>query len=120
MKSAYKAVKIAVLDTGIRQDLYDYYRDYPGTLEYEDFVVTARLDKDTTSDGTGHGSTAVLLVEKMCPNATYCVARVLKTNIATPTDVDLIVKVRTSPSIPCRPSRPIRPRSTHSTYIANL
>ncbi|KAK0753522.1 hypothetical protein B0T18DRAFT_424063 [Schizothecium vesticola] len=72
MKSGYKAVKIAVLDTGIRQDLYNHYKAYPDALEYEDFVDTARLEKDTTSDGTGHG--------------------VLKTNVATRTDVDLIVK----------------------------
>lgn len=99
-KSAYKAVKIAVLDTGIRQDLYEFYREYPGALEYQDFVDTARPDKDTTRDGTGHGSAALLLLDKMCPNATYYVARVLETNVATQADVDLIVKVRTPPSIP--------------------
>lgn len=109
-RSAYEAVKIAILDTGIQQDLYDSFKDpeSPGAFKYEDFVDAARPDMDTTSDGTGHGSAAVLLVERMCPYVNYYVARVLKTNVATRSDVGSIVKVR----IPL-------PRSDHSGSIAD-
>ncbi|KAK0375213.1 extracellular alkaline serine protease [Colletotrichum limetticola] len=92
-KSGYKAVKIAVLDTGISEDLHRYYMDWPGALKYVDFVDTARQDQDPARDNTGHGSAAVSLLDKMCPNATYCVARVLKDNVATRADADVIAKV---------------------------
>ncbi|KAK1528597.1 extracellular alkaline serine protease [Colletotrichum costaricense] len=92
-KSGYKAVKIAVLDTGISKDLYTYHREWPGDFEYVDFVDTARQDEGPIGDkNTEHGTAAVLLLTKMCPNASYCVARVLKENVALQSDAVLIAK----------------------------
>ncbi|KAL8364202.1 hypothetical protein RB601_009781 [Gaeumannomyces tritici] len=92
-KSSHEAVKIAILDTGITQDLYDDYESDPYTItKYKDFVDKAGPDKSTTGDLTGHGSTAAMLVVRMCPNASIYVARVLERNVAIRDDVNLIVE----------------------------
>ncbi|KAK1706680.1 hypothetical protein BDP67DRAFT_582282 [Colletotrichum lupini] len=91
-KSGYKAVKIAVLDTGISDELYKYYIHWPDKFKYVDFVDTARQDQDPASDSTEHGSAAVLLLEEMYPDANYCVARVLKENVAMQADAEKVAK----------------------------
>ncbi|KAK1243845.1 hypothetical protein MKX08_001983 [Trichoderma sp. CBMAI-0020] len=92
---SYKRVKIAILDTGIAQDDYDYLRDFSTdpspSLEYEykDFVNEA---KDTPCDESGHGSAGVSLLLRMCPQACLYIARVVKTGVADENDVGRVVQ----------------------------
>lgn len=79
-----------MLDTGIKTDDYNYYRDCELIGGYKDFVNTHC--GEVKYDETGHGSTAVSILAKMCPNASLYLARVLRTNTATSTDVENVVK----------------------------
>ncbi|KAF9774635.1 hypothetical protein IL306_007358 [Fusarium sp. DS 682] len=82
----YRRIKIAVLDTGIYPEDYEYYCEV-GTMEdYKDYVGTAL--GGATKDETGHGSAAVALLVKTCPNACLYLARVLKTNNPTHSEID--------------------------------
>ncbi|KAI1131558.1 subtilisin-like protein [Nemania abortiva] len=86
----YRPIKIAVLDTGVRQEDYDYYSECGVHIEYMDFVNVAAGGR--TYDDTGHGSAAISLLVRTCPNASLYVARVLKANTATLSDVDTVVQ----------------------------
>lgn len=85
----YKSVKIAVLDTGIKPDDHQYYLDYGTIKDYKDYTG----QEGGACDVTGHGSAAVTLLIKTCRNASLYVARVLKTNTATPGDIQNVVEV---------------------------
>jgi hypothetical protein len=85
-------MKIAMLDTGIRQDDYEYLKEFPSPLVYKDFV--SATPADTTYDNSGHGSTGISLLVKMCPNASLYIARVLDRDVATIADVNKIVQVK--------------------------
>lgn len=94
---SYKRVKIAILDTGIVQEDYDYYRDSSVHLSpspeyvYKDFVRDSV--KDTACDEIGHGSAGVSLLLRMCPTASLYIARVLETDVAVIDDVEKVVQV---------------------------
>ncbi|TRX88535.1 hypothetical protein FHL15_010574 [Xylaria flabelliformis] len=88
--SNYNPIKIAVLDTGIRQEEYSYYSECDVHMEYVDFVNAA--PDGNTSDNTGHGTAGISLLVKTCPTARLYIARVLKGNSATLADVDTMVK----------------------------
>lgn len=96
---AYRETKIAVLDTGLRQEDYEYLAEF-GPVQYNDFVSPA----SPPCDDTGHGSTSVSLLIRMCPNARLYVARVLENNVATLRHVATIVEV----------SKPIRVEQSFS------
>ncbi|KAM4055141.1 short chain dehydrogenase [Hirsutella rhossiliensis] len=85
----YQRVKIAVLDTGIDPGDYWFYRDSRIIDQYKDFVDSDH--KGVPNDETGHGSAAVSLLVKTCPNAGLYLARVLKTNSPTRAEVDNVV-----------------------------
>lgn len=87
----YEKVKITVLETGIKTDDYNYYRVCKLIGGYKDFVSTHC--GEIKYDETGHGSTVVSLA-KMCPNATLYLARLLRTNSATLTEVENVVNVQ--------------------------
>ncbi|KAF4448404.1 serine/threonine protein kinase [Fusarium austroafricanum] len=86
--AGYQRVKIAVLDTGINSDDHDYYRDFGIIEEYKDYVDNKQTGPN---DETGHGSSAVSLLIKTCPNASLYLARVLKTNNPTRAEVENVV-----------------------------
>jgi hypothetical protein len=91
MRNGYERVKIAMLDTGITQEDYDYLKDSPSSFEYKDFVDKAA--KDTACDNSGHGSAGVSLLLKTCPQASLYIARVLETNAALIAEIDTVVQV---------------------------
>jgi hypothetical protein len=67
MDSTYKAVKIAILDTGVCDD-------FGGLVKcFKDFVYP---DNSTYQDNTGHGTNAVRLVAKIYDKAEVYVGRV--------------------------------------------
>ncbi|KAF4957460.1 hypothetical protein FGADI_3096 [Fusarium gaditjirri] len=84
----YERVKIAVLDTGVNSDDHDYYHDFGIIAEYKDYVNNNGSNPD---DETGHGSAAVSLLVRTCPNASLYLARVLKTNNPTRAEVKNVV-----------------------------
>lgn len=71
----YKPVKVAVLDTGIREDYYTKHKNR--IKEYRDYVTK---DKDSPADISecNHGSQIVELVLQMFNLANIYVARVLE------------------------------------------
>ncbi|KAF5589875.1 serine threonine kinase, partial [Fusarium pseudocircinatum] len=75
--SGYERIKIAVLDTGINLEDHDHYHYFGIIAEYKDYVNNNGSNPD---DETGHGSDAVSLLVRTCPNASLYLARVLKTN----------------------------------------
>ncbi len=89
--AGYKRIKIAVLDTGIKPNEYQYLKEYGTIEEYQDYVDT--VHGGVPNDETGHGSAAVCLLAKTCPNASLYLARVLKTNKPTSPEVENVVKV---------------------------
>lgn len=97
MGKSYERVKIAILDTGITQEDYDYLRDSlenstpPLEYEYKDFVRNAA--EDTACDSSGHGSAGVSLLLKTCPHASLYIARVLETCVVVKDDVERVVQV---------------------------
>ncbi|KAI0543779.1 subtilisin-like protein [Xylaria curta] len=88
--SDYEPIKIAILDTGIKQEEYNYYLECQVHMEYADFINAT--PKSTTSDDTGHGTAGISLLVKTCPSASFYIVRVLKGNTATLADVDTMVK----------------------------
>lgn len=102
--AGYERVKIAVLDTGINAKDYQSWvelaevTECPTIAEYKDFVI--RQPGVAACDETGHGSIAVTLLIKMCPNALLYPARVLSRNVATSADVQNIVDVQTPNPMP--------------------
>ncbi|KAF5535804.1 serine threonine kinase [Fusarium mexicanum] len=84
----YERIKIAVLDTGINLDDHNYYRHFGIIAEYKDYVTNNCTNPD---DETGHGSDAVSLLARTCPNASLYLARVLKTNSPTRLEVKNVV-----------------------------
>ncbi|KAM0523306.1 hypothetical protein ACHAPE_001801 [Trichoderma viride] len=96
MEKSYKRVKIAVLDTGITQEDYDFLRDSfenlmpPLEYEFKDFVKHAA--EGIACDGSGHGSVGVSLLLRMCPSASLFIARVLETDVAIKDDVERVVQ----------------------------
>ncbi|EHK41814.1 hypothetical protein TRIATDRAFT_287239 [Trichoderma atroviride IMI 206040] len=90
MRDGYKRIKVAMLDTGITQEDYDYLRDSLSSFEYKDFVDEAA--KDTACDNSGHGSAGVSLLLKTCPQASLYIARVLETDVALTADVNTVVQ----------------------------
>lgn len=87
----YQRVKVCVLDTGINQDDYAFYRDYGTIVSYRDFVDI--VDTGEPKDLTGHGSAVVSLLVKAYPDASLYLARVLKTNSPTEAEVGNVVNV---------------------------
>ncbi|CVL02617.1 uncharacterized protein FMAN_00120 [Fusarium mangiferae] len=81
-------VKIAILDTGIRLDDHDHYRKFGIIAEYKDYVNNNSSNPD---DETGHGSAAASLLIRTFPNASLYLARVLKTNNPTRSEVQNVV-----------------------------
>lgn len=102
MENGYKRIRVAVLDTGITSDDYQYLESYnlqmksPPALEYIDFV---HMSQDSQRDDTGHGSEGISLMTKVCPNASLYIARVMKTNVATSADVARVVQVGEASSL---------------------
>ncbi len=113
----YERIKIAVLDTGIRQEDYDYLKECPSPPKYRDFVDAAQ--GDITCDKTGHGSAGISLLITTCPDASLYIARVLRSNVATMADVDRVAQLEhplppPPPTPPCMttnnpPSHPFGP-----------
>lgn len=81
----YEPVRIAILDTGISQA---YSRSI---AEYKDFVNEGNT---TSQDGTGHGTNAFLLLQKVYSDAKIYVGRVWETNRANQHTTSLMTKVR--------------------------
>lgn len=90
-KNGHRPVRVCVLDTGIKKDDYEVYQDYGTIAQYKDFTETT--ESGGPCDKTGHGSAAVALLVKTCPNVSLYLARVIKTNKTTCGDVDNVVKV---------------------------
>ena len=66
-------MKVAILDTGIREEL----RDLNNVVKYYDFVdADFREGNGNAQDKTGHGSDMVYLLHKTAPHAEIYVARV--------------------------------------------
>lgn len=66
-------MKVAVLDTGIREEL----RKSNNVVKYYDFVdLEFSKGKEPAQDKTGHGSDMVYLLHKTAPHADIYVARV--------------------------------------------
>ncbi|KLO86455.1 Uncharacterized protein LW93_11231 [Fusarium fujikuroi] len=86
--SRYERIKIAVLDTGIHLDDYDHHHPFGIIAEYKDFVSK---NGSKPEDETGHGSDAVSLLIRTCPNSSLYLARVLKTNNPTRSEVKNVV-----------------------------
>lgn len=89
---SYRVPKIAVIDTGLSNEDYQLLMDSQVPLSYTDLVEKG----SPPCDLTGHGTSAVALVLRMCPNASIHVARVLKGNTALLRDVEAVVEVRAS------------------------
>ncbi|KAH6887070.1 hypothetical protein B0T10DRAFT_549926 [Thelonectria olida] len=85
----YRQVKIAVLDTGINADDYEYYSDIEVIGGYRDFVDRANCE--TRQDKTGHGSIAASLLVKVCPDGILYIARVLEGENAIEKEVQNVV-----------------------------
>ncbi|KAJ4016199.1 hypothetical protein NW766_004390 [Fusarium irregulare] len=87
----HRPVRVCILDTGIKPVDYEVYQDYGTITQYKDFADTET--PDSPCDKTGHGTAAVALLVKTCPNVNLYLARVIRANKATRADVGNVVKV---------------------------
>ncbi|KAK3329197.1 hypothetical protein B0H66DRAFT_540416 [Apodospora peruviana] len=69
--SKYPAVRVAILDTGVKEEMGDHIE------QYKDFVGQ---DDENLEDLTGHGTTTAQLVLKLFNKAELFIARVFETN----------------------------------------
>ncbi|KAK2018695.1 extracellular alkaline serine protease [Colletotrichum eremochloae] len=82
----YKKVRVAVLDTGIEPDAA---RTFEIQDRYQDFTDHSHV---TMRDDTGHGTSIVELICKVCEPAEIYVARVWESDRATSKTVDSTIK----------------------------
>ncbi|KAK7943831.1 uncharacterized protein PG986_012944 [Apiospora aurea] len=88
--TGYKRVRIAVLDTGIDSDEYDYLEEMDMIGGYRDFV-TPCVDGPKQDERGKHGTIAATPLGKMCPTAVLLLARVLETKEAREKEVQNVV-----------------------------
>ncbi|KAF9880591.1 putative extracellular alkaline serine protease protein [Colletotrichum karsti] len=80
--ASYHPAKIAVLDTGLHPSF--------SAAGYEDFVDRAN---ETSQDGSGHGTSAFQLLQRVYSDAQIFVGRVWRTNRASDNTASLMAKV---------------------------
>lgn len=86
-----RRVKIAVLDTGISEDLFErIHATNDDGHEYKDFVMEGN---DQRQDGVGHGNDTVRLITRMIDECTFYIARVFRSVVGDDASPSLVAKV---------------------------
>lgn len=92
-----KRVKVAILDTGVReQDYQDDQAKPPGTEGIKDYKDFASNKDNERTDRTGHGSACMKLLQKVYQEAEIFVGRVFERAKATENTAQLMATVRLS------------------------
>lgn len=87
-RAKFPPTKIAILDTGVKKECYETYKD--NICEYKDFV--SQLDNNPR-DGTGHGSSTLRLLLRLYEDAKIYVGRVFQRQEADDDTEMLMAKV---------------------------
>lgn len=85
----YQPIKVAIIDTGVNENLTQSIKGY------KDFVTG---QDEHLQDSTGHGTSAVYLVQKVYHMAEIYVARVFETSQANTDTMALMAQVACSAS----------------------